>query len=659
MPEDLSQAVAEGLRDTGVNKDVLVNTNDASTQLRGKVITRVNKIRRMRMAYERQWITNIAFLYGKHYFELEDRRRTVGGLEERVVWELKNIQRQKLTRRTSNYILPLYRSLHARLLMMKSNVTIEPSTRTERDRNAARASTEFIEDFWDTVNSKNPVLCDKYPGMMLVLGKLFSYLLATGGGYLYPFFNANSRGKAVLEGEVVEGRVGQVECEVLHDFEVFPDPLGRSITRVQIASVEELYHLFGKEVKPTNVEMSDGERQILNMLEGSTGESVKYEDAVQLYYSWELPSQAHPNGRQMIFTNNEWILEPTDADPDYRGCFPLFRFKYIDIMLAQYAQGFVDQLIQPQEEYNFTISKLYAYKKWLNGKVKVPAGCQMKTRYDDEVGQVIVYNSSYGEPHWDVPPSAPASLFKDLDRIRRDMEDIAAVHDVSLSRVPRGVKSGVAIENLTELDNSAIAPQLISVEEKLGFFVDTVLEIMKNRYTEPRLISIAGDDLGAQVRSFIGSSTEGNRRIKVSLGSSLPLSKEARRKTIIDLADKEYISKEKALKLLEFGDVEGIFHSVDETAEKAELEQMLAGVQVEALPWETHAVRLKVLSDFMNTENFRKLFQSQDPNEKAIAAIIIQHRQQHQDFLNAELAAAAANQETPPAAGGQKGAVRQ
>jgi len=651
MPEGLEQAVMNNLNDKGTDTPAQ-NVNEDLTQLRGKIIEKTNKIRRMRVSYERQWITNVAFLYGKHYFELES-RGAKSGLEQRIVWELKNIQRQKLTRRTSNYILPLYRSLHARMLQMKAVVNIEASTRTENDRNAARAATEFIEDFWDTANQRNPVLCDKYPGMQLTISKLLTYMLSTGGGYLYPFWNPNSPGKTVLNGQVQEGKIGQVEVEVCHDFEVLPDPLGRSLTREKVASTEELFYLFGKEVKPTDVEISDSEKQILNMLEGGTSD-MKYDNAAKVYYHWELPSGKHPNGRQMIFTDKEWLQEPIDLDPDYRGCLPMFRFRYLDIMLSQYSQGFVDQLIQSQEEYNFTISKLYGYKKWMSGKLKVPQGCAMKTRYDDEIGQIIIYNSSYGEPHWDMPKSAPAQLFKDLDRIRRDMEDIAAVHDVSLSRVPRGVKSGVAIENLTELDNTSISPQLISTEEKLGFFVETVLEMIKNHYSEPRLLSTAGEDLGVQVRSFQGSEVEGNRRVKVTLGSSLPMSKEARRTTILGLADKEYITKEKALKLLEFGDVEGIFHSVDETAEKAELEEMLTGIVFQAFPWETHHIRLKVLSDFMNTKKFRDMVQSQDPEQQKIAGNIIDHRSQHQRFLQLEMEEAAKNVEgqVDPGAGG-------
>jgi len=213
------------------------------------------------------------------------------------------------------------------------------------------------------------------------------------------------------------------------------------------------------------------------------------------------------------------------------------------------------------------------------------------------------------------------------------MEDIATVHDVSMSRVPAGVKSGVAIENLSELDASQLAPILLGIEQQLAFFSETVLDIIQAKYTEPRILSITGDTLGADVKVFKGEQLQGNRRIKITLGTSMPISKTERQTLILGLADKGYITKQKALELMEFGQLEGVYRSVDEQAEKSEIQELLKGIYVEPQQWEDHTVRLAKLQEFMKSKQFRFLSQE-------IQQMFIAHQKQHQDFLMAEISAA-------------------
>jgi hypothetical protein len=106
------------------------------------VTDRVKKISQARSNFEKQWLINIAFLYGKHYLSVD--KRPLAGLEDRIYWEIKQLERKKKTRRTANYILPLYRSLLARMLMLKAQVAVEPTTNSERDVSAARVSQKCL-----------------------------------------------------------------------------------------------------------------------------------------------------------------------------------------------------------------------------------------------------------------------------------------------------------------------------------------------------------------------------------------------------------------------------------------------------------------------------------------------------------------------------------
>ena len=91
--------------------------------------------------------------------------------------------------------------------------------------------------------------------------------------------------------------------------------------------------------------------------------------------------------------------------------------------------------------------------------------------------------------------------------------------------------------------------------------------------------------------------------------------------------------------MLEFGSLDNVFHSIDENAEKTEIQERMRGVDTLSQQWENHAVRIKIITDFMMGEHFIKLMKSaqQDPRAAQVVQMFMAHRKQHQDFLSAEM----------------------
>lgn len=592
------------------------------------VLDRKKKISEGRSAQEKQWLINIAFLYGKHYFAVD--KRPISGLEDRIYWEIKNLERKKKTRRVANYILPLYRSLLARMLMMKSQINVEPTTNSERDISTARVSQEVLEDFWQEVNKKNPYLMQNSGGMILVLRRLFSFLLAVGKGYLKPYFNPSAISKAYLNDQVVEGQIGEVETKVLSILDVLVDPAKRFVIEQNVMSVDAINQQYGVEIEPEDIGMSEIEQQLHNLIE-TTQSSEKYEDSARVYEMWEIASTKYPQGRYVITTNNKLILDE-GIPPEYKVRLPYFGFDYLDLMMSSFPQGMVEQLISLQEEYNFTITRLAEYKKWFAGKLLMPKNCKVEAKYDDEVGQIIKYDPTGGKPEFTTPPNPPSFLMEELIRIRRDMEDVSAVHDSTKFQQAQ-IRSGAAIEGLNEVDNSQIAPVVLGIEQQLAFFAETVLDIMQAKYSEPRILSITGDTLGADVNTFKGEQLQGNRRIKISLGTAMPTSKIERQAMIERWMDKKYITPQKGMELMEFGNLEGIYHSIDENAAKSAIQEMLKGIYVEPQNWDNHTIMLAKLQEFMKSSQYKLLPEN-------IKQLFLAKQKEHQDFLLNEMQAA-------------------
>jgi hypothetical protein len=626
------------------DKKVDINAVGTEADMAAKIFGQRDKIQKGRHSYEKQWLVNIAFLHGKQYFNVT--KKSSSNIDDRIRWEFEDIERKKKIRRVDNYILPLYRSLLARMLSMKANVTVDATTNSERDKSASKVSQECLEDFWQMANKHNPVLCQQYSGMIRVLAKLFGYLLTVGTAYLKPYFNPKTTSTHFLNGQVGDAEVGEVEVKVKSIFDVYTDPMRRYVIEQDVMDVDEIESLYEVKVSPEEITMSDPEQKIISLMDGDSSE--QYENAARILEKWVLPTEKNPQGKYIVCTKNK-ILYEGGIPEEYKGRIPYFEFTYLDLMLSVFAQGMVEQLVSHQEELNFTVTKLASYKKWMAGKVMVPKGSGLKVKWDDEVGQILSYNKGY-KPTYEVPPSPPAFLLQEIIRIRKAMEDISASHDASLGRVPAQAKSGVAIENLAENDNTQLGPILLGIEQQLSFFAETVLDIIESKYTEPRILAITGDLLGAEVKTFRGENVKGNKRIKISLGSSLPYSKSERQKFIMVLQEKGYISQEKARELLEFGDIEGIFHSLDETLQKEENQAMLKpDGEAKVEEWDDHTIHLKILTDFLKSKQFMEL----DPQ---IAQKFIDHRLQHQDFLLKEQQAQMQMQmrnNQPPAPGPQ------
>ena len=207
-------------------------TGNGERDLAGKIKEEVEKIDRSRNEVKRQWLVNVMFLYGKHHFMVSKRYGTGEEmLSQRIAWEIESLRKANTVRRTSNYILPLFRSLYSRLIRMKANVHAEPTTSTDRDRDAARVSKEVLEDFWQNCNRNNPWLAENLSGMQAVLMKLVLYKLTLGNAYLIPYFNpkANTFVYDQLRKDIIPADVGEAEVRVASVLDVFRDQFGRHV----------------------------------------------------------------------------------------------------------------------------------------------------------------------------------------------------------------------------------------------------------------------------------------------------------------------------------------------------------------------------------------------------------------------------------------------
>jgi len=624
-------------RMTQVHKDM------DEKEIVGTIKEKVRRMTEARSQYYRQAFVNVMFLYGKHHFTLS-RNNPEPTIGQRIVWELEASRGKGTLRRTSNYILPLFRAGYSRLIRRKGHITAEATTRQETDRDAAKVGKEVGEDFWENCNRNNVWLNDEFSGMQAVLMKLTLFFMTIGSGFLFPHFNKKAKTFVYDEASdnVIEADVGEAEVRVDSVFNVFKDPLNRDLVHRRFIAPEQAYYEFNKKVEPSNIDEEAFNVKISRILDGSEFDKLD-KDGTYIYTQYITPNEEYPKGH-IFYTSQDEILHDEDLPEECKERIPAYEFRYQDLGFSKHAQGAIEQVVDLQQDYNFTLARIAQHKKMLTGKIMAPKKAGLSAQWNDIVGQIINYNQGY-KPTMEPAPPVPQYFYEEIKRIRVDMEGLMNSHDVSMGRTPGQVKSGVGIQQLSEKDNAMIAPELIMYELKLGFFMEHVLDICQFNYRERRLLKITGEDMSYEVKSFIGSDLMGRKRIKVKMGSNFPIGAAERTNHILMLRKEGFISPDRAKVLMETNDVEGAFHNLDEVGAKQDILSILEGsAEVIPEPYEDHTIYLKIINDFRKGTVYQKL-----PIQKRTE--INEWAEIHQSMLLSEMEAAKGmGQPLPPPA---------
>jgi len=598
-----------------------------------------------RTPHEKIWQQNLAFLLGKHWLKWDSVSNTYSDVTQNNTLLKK---RKNSIRLTSNLILPGFRLLHAKLAKIKPILNVVPErSMDERNISAAQVGDVVLKAIWRDLK------------MQQILQYRDILRLCFGYAFLEPYLN-------VEKGDVVdeEGvRTGEVDCDVLSPFDVYLPKVELNsgincLIKAKIRSVDYINQKYDADVKEDmELEVSSVQNQI-NALMGKS-ELVKPKGRALLLEYWEEESKSYPDGR-LVAIANERLLSNDVIPPEYKGRIGIRKFDFFQVPLSIYTQGCVEQAISPQKEYNYSISNIVEFmKRMTKGKIKVPTGAQMITEYDDENGQILKFNPQGGQGPEQMPlASIPGYVFRDLQRKKIDLQDIIGMHDVSMAKPPKGVKSGKAIFFLQEQDDTQLGPILARDEEELAVVGEMFLDIVEKYYTEPRLLSTVGLNLSYEAKQFLSTwgkdeydssdivMTKGGRRVIVQLGSGLPLSKGARDEYIMNLWNMGIIQDpDQFMKLIDLGEITQEFKSIDILAAETENQEMAKGIIHTVHNYDNHQVHIKVLNDFRKRPSFEKF-------PAATKNLFETHAKGHQEAFKKELENLKASGVQPPAGGG-------
>lgn len=623
----------------------------------------------LRRPFERQWYMNMAFFLGKQWVTWNNAKRQ---LEVPLApsWRVRLV---------CNRIMPTVLHIVAKLSQNRPVYRVIPTKAESEALNDALTS-ERVLRYLHQKNSQYNLNQD-----------LFMMMTIYGTAFKYPYFDAfaglhfkkqkitkqtiqkvnpetgeletvtvdvpfkNEKGEIefwdVYEGEVKE--------DVLDPFSILPEPgatdLENSFRVMKLTSrpIEYIRQRYaaGKFVQAeAESGVSSIENQLRKMMDDRYQTKsvsdirekkgrISNEGFATIKELREKPSHKYPRGRYILVANGV-LLHSGDLPYEFmvnRSTLGIVKYDYIKVPGRFWGKTPIEDLIPIQIELNkvrsqiIEIKNLMAKPKWIAYK---ESGIS-ETSITSEPGEVVQpkYVPNVPEPHPVIPPPLPAYVTQEIDRNAKEIEEIGLIHEVSKGTTPPGIRSGVAIQFLQEQDQTVFGPVIARFEAQDAKSGTYLLELVKEKYKEHRILKIVGEDDEIEVFDFLAYD-DMPTDVQVLTGSALPESKVAKQQLIIqafqagmfgDIRDEAV--RRRALRLMEIGAVDALYKDIRADEKKAERENRFFE-RGKVLPidiFDAHSVHIMIHDLFRKSESYRKIKQETPDIAEMIDAHVADH----------------------------------
>ena len=468
------------------------------------ITSELERRREDRASLELQWALNANFLSGHQNCDIN--------MASRTICEESNVTRADKERRVYNRIAPLMETRHANLKSIDYDMVVNPRTVDIDDYAKAKISTKIL-DYCQNVTDFNSKK-DKLIAWSELTGTAFtlSYWDPNGGDIIgYDNISVQDENGIALTRQIPI-KSGEIAFGLVSSYEVFPALLTvqeiedqPNIIIEQVWDADRVYDVYGIHTDGENVEnyvltpidngVTGHGRQ--NTVMGITRETREH--AVRIITYLENPSRDYPNGRYITVIRDK-IVYYGDLPA---GIIPLVAVKSKTVAGQFFGKSVIQDLIPLQRSYNNIVNKIHDFIDTVaNNGWLIPEGCIVNEEeieaHGIESGASIIYNGNFGKPEIVQFPDPPSVVITERNQIASDMEYVAGVSQLMVyGDAPTGITSGVAIENLRQIDSTRMSLTGDNIRDGVVAMAKIWLKLNKRYSVGYRTIQISGtDDIG-------------------------------------------------------------------------------------------------------------------------------------------------------------------
>jgi len=574
-----------------------------------------------RLPYDRDMWLNLAFYLDEQYVEWASDSNSI-----RQIARLPGFEHTP--RPVQNKIMHFVLQEHAAALKDRPTADVQPATDDPMDVSDANVSLAYLRWLFDEQNIDYNAR----------LSEAAMWALVPGEGYLKSTFNP---------------RTGLGEIIAPSPFTIFPDPYATSfkdaryVFHSQFMDIEQVYDIYGKEVKPNQVERADiikakmlREMGQAPVLSGATVNEL-----------WMKPCRRYPKGLFTVWTGNDVLIEPDRMPYDHMH-LPFTQIGSVPRPGTPHYSSAVKYLRAPQMELNkYHAQRISVRETFSNPKWWIDSALELEAEPDDSPNQILRGNSQGGQlrPEIIQPTSFPGG--DEGAFIVEEMMHTAGLHEVSQAQVPGRVESSKAIALLRESDDDRLAEMHRTIKSATTEMAWQQLELARQYVKEEIIVATYSRDGIPEVKKFKGEHAKPGQRVRVTMGTGLARSRAAKEEQVYRMVELGIIQDPQII--AELLDVPTGTISPSKAADirlaRNENLTIAANEAVKPNSWDDHAIHLREHNNYRKTQDY--LMAPDEVKQK-----FEYHCQTHEDLEMEMLQKAVAKQQllmaAQPAGGG-------
>jgi len=467
---------------------------------------------RARLPYDKDVWLNLSFYLDEQYVEWADDASTIRRIPRRPGFEY-------TPRPVANKIMHFVAQEHAMALQTKPTVDVLPATDDPVDFSNAAVSLAYLR--WLT----EPQVAD-FDGE---LSDAVLWALSASEGFLKWTYNP---------------RLDRPDVTSVSPLDLYIDPYckrfkhARWAIHSQFMDVEQVYDIYGKEIKATDLQKAD---VLKTQLMREMGCAPALQGAL-VNELWMKPNRRHPEGLYVVWAGRDVLVEPGKF-PYAHGRLPFTQVGSIPRPGSPHYTCAPKYLRSGQMELNkYHSQKIMSREGFVNYKWWIPNELELNEQPNDSPRQVLRGHSEGGtlKPEILVPPALPDN--GDGQWISDEMMHVAGIHEVSQAQVPGRVEAARAIETLKEADAGRLAELHRTIKSSIaeGFWM--CLMLAKQYVSEEQMVQTYSRDGLPEVKHFKAEDIKPGTKVQVTMTTGLARSRAQREQQLLELWDREIIT---------------------------------------------------------------------------------------------------------------------
>lgn len=349
-------------------------------------------------------------------------------------------------------------------------------------------------------------------------------------------------------------------------------------------------------------------------------------DLIPVYEFYHDRTDAMPDGRYMLYVNNEAVL--IDTPLPYRF-LPVFNIMPSQTLGTSFGYSMMFDLLPIQEAINMLYSTILTNQNAFGVQnVIIPKGADINLSQISGGLNIIEYNSGVGRPEALNLTQTPAEVFNFLSKLESVMETVSGVNSVARGNPEASLRTGTALA-LVQAQAvqfiSGLQQSYVKLTENLG---SATIKILQDFAKAPRVAAISGKTNKAYLKEFTGDDLSSINRVIVDIANPISKTTAGRLEMANNLIQYNIIDNiEQYFSVLNTGKLEQMTQGQQNELMlvSSENERLMEGENVQALAIDSHLMHITEHKSVLYDPDLRK-----DPN---LVENATRHIQEHINML--------------------------